>query len=250
MIIDYSTYRPSAQTLDAAGITSVGRYTGWDCEPGHACIRKNLTPAEKTFLHNAGVSVFVSFEYANNAALLGAPQGTKDVTLANRQMNALGMTGCAVYYSIDFDLGDFAPHLPDTAPNARAKLGPVAHYFDAIHAGHPNHTVCAYGGFYAIKRLFDAKLITHGWQTLAWSAGQVDHRAVLVQQIKQVFGAADVNLHATSSPDWGQWPRPAAPPSGPPAVIEDGILKSVRMGWTGHKMRSVDHGATWKAVNQ
>jgi len=246
MIIDYSTFRPSAQTLHAAGITAVGRYIGWDCEPGFGCIRKNLTPTEKAVLHAAGVSVFVSFEYAANAAVNGAPQGTKDVALANRQMAALAMTGCAVYYSIDFDLGDYAPHLPDTAANALAKLGPVAHYFDAIHAGHPNHTVCAYGGYYAIKRLFDAKLITHGWQTLAWSAGQVDHRAVLVQQIKQVFGAADVNLHQGNAIDFGQWPRPVSPP---PAVISDGILVSPAMGWTGHRMKTADHGQTWTPVN-
>src|SRR6185437_6646106 len=163
--IDYSTFRPSMATLHAAGVTSVGRYIGWDCEPGFGCIHKNLSLAEKAQLHAAGISVFVSFEYQANAAANGAPQGAKDVQLANKQMAALGMTGCGVYYSIDFDMPDYAPALPDTAANARVKLGPVAHYFDAIHAGKPNHSVCAYGGYYAIKRLFDAKLITHGWQT-------------------------------------------------------------------------------------
>jgi hypothetical protein len=246
VIIDYSTFRPSMATLKDAGVSSVGRYIGWDCEPGFQCIRKNLTGAELAALRAAGISVWVSFEYATNAATNGAPQGAKDVGLANRQMAALGLAGAGVYYSIDFDLPDYAPKLADTAVNARAKLGPVARYFDAIHAGHPNHSVDAYGGYYAIKRLLDAKLITHGWQTEAWSGKQVDKRAVLVQLIKSVFGAADVNVHGTTSPDWGQFPRPVTPP---PAVITDGVLVSAAMGWTGHRMKTADHGKTWTAVN-
>jgi hypothetical protein len=42
----------------------------------------------------------------------------------------------------------------------------------------------------------------------------------------------------------------AAPvPVQPPAVIEDGIMTSKILGWTGHKMRSTDHGKTWTQVN-
>jgi hypothetical protein len=44
------------------------------------------------------------------------------------------------------------------------------------------------------------------------------------------------------------WPGPI--PGPPPAVITDGILVSPTMGWTGHRMRSVDHGETWTEVNE
>ena len=252
MIIDYSTFRPSMPTLKAAGVTAVGRYLGWDCEPGFACIRKNLTPAEKDDLLAAGIGIFLSFEYANNGAVNGTPQGVKDAGLATRQLRGLGMDapGTGVYYSIDFDIPDYAPQLPPTPDNARAKLGPVAHYFDGIHSTKPAHEVNGYGGYYAIKRLLDAKLITRGWQTIAWSGGQWDPRAVLRQLVTQVFGAADVNVHEGLAADFGQWPRPAAPPGPPPAVITDGILVSATMGWTGHHMKSADHGETWTEVNE
>jgi hypothetical protein len=60
--------------------------------------------------------------------------------------------------------------------------------------------------------------------------------------------ARDYDENITVNAAAVNWWKPPPPPL--PAVIEDGILKSVRMGWTGHKMRSVDHGVTWKAVNQ
>src|SRR5258708_8377019 len=44
-------------------------------------------------------------------------------------------------------------------------------------------------------------------------------------------------------------PKPPPPPP-PPAVITDGILVSKTMGWTGHKMKTADHGQTWTPVNR
>ncbi len=252
MLIDYSVLRPPIPLLQAAGVTAVGRYLGHDCEPGYKCIHKNLTLAEKNALVAAGIQIWLSSEYAKDAATLGAPQGTKDALLASRQLAALGMAapGTAVYYAVDFDIGDYAPALPETAANARAKLGPVAKYFDAIHATRPNHEVDGYGGYWAVSRLLDAGLIKRGWQTLAWSGGKWDPRAVLRQELTQVFGAADVNIHTAAAADFGQWPRPVVPKPPPPAVITDGILVSKTMGWTGHKMRSADHGETWTEVNE
>ena len=34
MLIDYSVLRPPMPLLQAAGVTAVGRYLGWDGEPG------------------------------------------------------------------------------------------------------------------------------------------------------------------------------------------------------------------------
>src|SRR5258708_12487444 len=61
------------------------------------------------------------------------------------------------------------------------------------------------------------------WQTIAWSGGRWDGRAVLRQLVTQVLGAADVDLHEGRSPDFGQWPRPRITP---PAFrqVADGTL--------------------------
>src|SRR5258708_4756137 len=218
MLIDYSVLRPSMPLLKAAGVTAVGRYLGYDCEPGFNCIKKNLTLAEKNALLGAGIQIWLSFEYAADAALGGDLQGVRDGRLANSQLKNLGMAspGTAVYYAVDFDLQDFAPSLAETPANARAKLGPVAGYFDGIHSMNFNHEVDGYGGYWAISRLLNAGLIKRGWQTIAWSGGKWDPRAVLRQELTQVFGGADVNLHTAAAADFGQWPRPPPPPPPPP----------------------------------
>jgi len=217
MIIDYSTARPPFSVLKEAGVTAAGRYIGWDGVPGFASIGKNLTRAEAGHLLAENIAIFVAFEYEATAALKGRDQGLKDGHLASEQLAALGApAGMTVYFALDFDIGDFAPHLPAGTASARAKLGPAAAYFDGIHAAKPAYAVGAYGGYWAISRLFDAGLIAMGWQTVAWSGdgkgGTLwDKRAVIRQEPGRPVAGADldtVRLNTASGPDFGQWPRP------------------------------------------
>jgi hypothetical protein len=216
MIIDYSTARPSIAALKAAGVTAVMRYLGWDSEPGYASIGKNLLPPECRALLAAGVAVGVVFEYGQRAPLEGAPQGRLDGALAGAQLTALAAPARACcYFAVDFDVPDYASSLPDTPGNAAAKLGAVARYFSGARAALPSsYRVGVYGGYYAVKRVLDARLAVLGWQTGAWSGQQLDRRAVLYQSGATTIGGADVNLHEGTSPDFGQWPRPLL--EGPP----------------------------------
>jgi hypothetical protein len=215
MIIDYSTGRPSIAQLKAAGVTAAGRYIGWDSVPGFSSIGKNITRAEAAALTGAGIDVFLAFEYAAQAVLGGAAQGKKDGQLATQQLHNLGAPAdMTVYFAIDFDIPDYAPHSADP----KAKLGAATAYFEAINALNPSYKVGVYGGYYAVKRVLDAGLARAGWQTVAWSGGQQDSRALLRQLASQVMGFADVNLHVASGADFGQWPRPRATTPAPPPV--------------------------------
>src|SRR5258708_17627167 len=89
MIIDYSTLRPPMTVLKAAGVTAVGRYIGWDGEPGYSNIRKNLTTTEARELLAAGMEIFLAFEYASDPALKRAVQGTAHAPLATPQRTDL-----------------------------------------------------------------------------------------------------------------------------------------------------------------
>src|SRR5258708_22324291 len=142
MLIDYSVLRPPMSLLKAAGVTAVGRYIGWDGEPGFQDIHKNLTIAEKSALLTAGIQIWLSFEYAADAALSGATQGIKDVQLASRQLRDLGMAapGTAVYYAVDFDLADYPPPLPQTPPNPPPQPPPAPHYSHPPHPPPPTPT--------------------------------------------------------------------------------------------------------------
>jgi hypothetical protein len=225
MIIDYSVARPSVQTLRSAGVTAVGRYIGWDSVAGYSSIGKNLSAPESKALLAAGISIFLSFEYAPDAAAHGTSQGTSDGQLAKAQLAELDAPpSMAVYFAVDYDMPDYAPSLADTPANAMAKLGPVGQYFKAINNLKYPYEVGVYGGYWTVKRVMDAKLATKAWQTIAWSGGLLDHRAVLYQNNAPApIGGSDTDVreNAVTDPDFGQWPRPASvvkPPSGQYAV--------------------------------
>ncbi len=245
MIIDYSTARPSMSVLKAAGVTAVGRYLGWDGQPGFGNIHKNITRAEAGHLLGAGMEIFLAFEYAKDAALQGHSQGSKDGHLATEQLHGLGAPrDMAAYFAVDFDIRDYAP----SSSNPERKLGPVADYFAAIRALRPAYQVGGYGGYWAVSRLLDAGLIDLAWQASAWSPrnndGSVkfDERAVLRQKLGTPLPGADLDTvreHTAHGPDYGQWPRPPKPE---PAV--PGYVTHVTAGHMSLHDLAAQHGTT------
>lgn len=219
--------------LKSADVVAVGRYLGWDGEPGYQNTHKNITKTEADALVAAGIAVWLVFEYAPAAAARGASQGAADGKLASLQLDGLAApSGMGVYFSVDYDIPDYAPNLPNAPKNAMAKLGPVGEYFKAIHATHPRYEVNGYGGFWAVSRLLDAGLINRGWQTIAWSGDQWDPRAVLRQEpslitVQGISADVDVRTNSASVRDFGQWPRPVTPPPPPPPHPTSGSQK----GW-------------------
>lgn len=233
MLLDYGTSRPTLSTLRGLGVTGVGRYIGWDSVPGYSSIGKNITRDEARALLGAGIEIFLAFEYAKDAAARGAEQGRKDGQLAMQQLADLGAPpDMGVYFAVDYDLPDCRPDLPDTAANARAKLGPVGDYFAAISGLKHPYQVGGYGGYYAIKRLFDAGLITLGWQTIAWSGGKTDSRSHIYQSKVDngPFGSdVDVRCHM-AVPNYGQWSNAPLPKPGWPAEQEEDVTYSGQIG--------------------
>jgi len=261
----------------AAGVTSVGRYLGWDGEPGHSNIGKNLSLNEARLLRTAGIEIFLAFEYLPDAPARGAGQGKADGQLAQRQLSALGAPpSMGVYFACDFDIPDYAPAMADTPANAFLKLGPVGLYFQAIKNLKYPYQVGVYGGYYAVKRVLDAGLATLGWQTVAWSGGQQDIRAVLYQvlALPPIVGAdIDVRQHASTQSNYGQWgklavPSPPSPPSPPPIPRKEHTMIILKVtaptgaAWTGtrtylysgppgapqHIVSSADQGALAAAL--
>lgn len=226
--------------LKKVGVTSIGRYLGWDGVGGRPNGNKNLTKAEAAGLHAEGISIFLPFEYSATAALNGANQGHADGSLALEQVGELGAPDfVGVYFAVDFDAQDYAPGLPNTPANALAKLGPIGDYFQAIKEMKPRYTIGGYGGYWVIKRLLDAKLISLSWQTIAWSGGNEDARIDLLQTVsKAPIAGTDLNTHISKKPSWGQWnpgspPKPPVPPPPHKSITFDvppGI-KKVTVSW-------------------
>ncbi len=199
-VLDYSFARFSGAQVHDLGAVAVCRYL---TVVNPSTQGKLLTRAEAEGLSAAGVGIVSNFEFDDKDAMGGYHQGKEYAGLAREQHAAAGgPDGRPIYFSVDFDVPDYAGHLPNAPEHALAKLGPIAEYFRGINdAFGGSQWVGGYGGYWAIKRLFEAGLIAWGWQTVAWSGGQRYPRAVLRQE--GFFGSYDMNY--TDAADFGQW---------------------------------------------
>lgn len=221
--VDYAWVHPTLTQLKANNVTAVGRYVGQGSPP------HNITKAEAEVLSNAGIDVFIFFEYGANQALGGRAQAIRDVAVFEQDRALIGMpTSRPCYFAADFDVPDYAPSLPNDPAHALEKLGPVGQYWEYIHQQLGAQSG-AYGGYWLIKRLFDAGLITWGCQTIAWSGGQWEARAQLRQTGQTLLGN-EMDVDVPERSDFGQWnlkpaptPTPAPQPgSGPFRHVTDG----------------------------
>lgn len=163
-VVDFSYARPTVAQLQGWGVTCCMRYTGQATD-------KNMTPAEVAHYAAAQIRTGTVFEYGAQQALGGTAQGGTDAKLGLAQATDCGMPGWRpVYFAFDADVKDYAPSKPNVPANALAKLGPLAAYWGATAAYLGVERNGGYGGYWLISRLFDAGLITWGWQTRAWSA--------------------------------------------------------------------------------
>lgn len=179
MIVDYAWQRPSLTWLKDHGVHAVGRYIGQDTTG------KNMIRAEVEKLNRAGIYVWTIFEFAAAQATGGARQADIDGELALQQTALLGQPDSApVYFSVDFDLPDYAPN----STNAREKLGPVGDYFARLQRYFPLHRIGGYGSYYLVNRLREAKLAEWYYQTVAWSGGQVAHFNNIYQPGEKING--------------------------------------------------------------
>jgi hypothetical protein len=192
--IDYSFGRPSTAAIKAAGYSFVCRYVSYNTSG------KNINKSEADSLRAAGISIVINWENAATDALKGHDTGVTHAREAQRQAVAVGMPATRpIYFSVDFD----ATEAQQSAINA---------YMDGVASVLGRNRTGAYGGYYVIKRLFDAGKITWGWQTYAWSGGQWDARAQLRQvQNGITVGGEDCDRDEAEATDYGQWGGPTTP---------------------------------------
>ena len=184
--VDYSFARIPASQIKSSGYTFVGRYLATSSG-------KRITTSEVTDLQNNGIALVLVFEDNANQALNGNAQGVADAQEALSQANSIGWASSRpIYFAVDFDA-------------TPAQQSAIDAYFDGVASVIGHSRVGAYGGYWVIKRLFDNGKITFGWQTLAWSGGNIDSRIHLYQNGQSAFnGNADVD--EAKQTDYGQSP--------------------------------------------
>lgn len=194
--IDYvGTLSPTAHK--AVGSTFACRYL------------RELTGGEVKTLRASGIDVVVAYERDATRALGGEKQGIFDGREGLAQAEACGIPkGRPIYFAVDF---------PETA----AQAGAVAAYFKGINSVLGVARTGAYGSFDTIGRLFAIGRIRYAWQTYAWSAGKLDHRACLYQYSNDhTVAGHGCDFDHSLAADFGQWgfqqpvPKPASHPTG------------------------------------
>ncbi len=206
--LDWAYGDMSVAALRAVGADFIGRYAS---TPGNP---KNLTAAEAQEMSNAGIDILLVFETTAERALAGREAGRTDATSAEAQASAVGMPeGRPIFFAVDFDADP-------------QQQGAIDDYFRGVASVLGLNGTGAYGGYWVIKRLFDAGLVRWGWQTYAWSGGNWDARAHVRQFSNgHTVGGVDCDYDHGLGKDFGQWrvgAHPTANPHLPLAV--DGVL--------------------------
>ena len=198
-VLDYSYARFSGAQVHNLGAVAVCRYLTVVTDQTRG---KLLTRGEAEGLSAAGIGIVSVFEFDTKDALGGYHQGKEYAALAHEQHAAAGGPhNRPIYFGVDFDVPDYASGLPNTPEHALAKLGPIGEYFQGCQDVLGSHLTGIYGGYWVVKRLFEANLVSFGWQTVAWSGGQLYPRAALYQT--GFHNTYDVNLVEVG--DFGQW---------------------------------------------
>jgi hypothetical protein len=174
--LDYAWARPDLDLAWSLGYRFVSRYLSW--LPNGKVIDK----AELSQLLAKGFHVALNWEFDAQDQLGGAVAGNQHATEAVKQAKALGYpAGCTIYFSADFDTSEAQQATVNAYMTAAGKV---------VHAA--GYRIGIYGGYYVVKRAFDAGVTDDGWQTYAWSAGQWDDRAAIRQDQNGIsVGGAD-----------------------------------------------------------
>lgn len=167
---------------------------------------KDISAAELKNYKDADIPVV--FVWETDGIMRSETDGIAAARAAEAELARIGASGAVVFFAAD----------AATMPDLHGYMTGVVSVLGKARTG-------IYGGIGSVASAFNAGLATFGWQTIAWSAGQWDDRALLRQvQNAVTLGPAQVDLDEaafwasatrvlTLSDDFGQWPRPSAPPT-------------------------------------
>lgn len=152
------------------------------------------------YLYSLHRRVGINFESNGTTPADGWGAGNADAALAKQQAAYL-LPGAPVViiFSIDFD----------------ASCTQTFAYFQGVANQLPLSRIGVYGGITPVRCLFNAGLVSHGWQAYAWSYGQWEPRALLEQWLNGNAWDYDRTIGA----DDGLWP-PVAPPPDPYRILD------------------------------
>lgn len=216
--LDYAGGRISGAALKNAGYGFVCRYLS---DGGPSLPGKQLLANEVQDLQANGIPIVANWESSGTTAQGGYNAGVQDANNAIQGLKTAYGTdpGCPIYFSLDWD----------AAPEEQ---GAINAYFQGVASVIGLSRTGMYGGYWPLSRCFDAGVITWGWQTQAWSGGNVESRAHILQDNNAGYvylGGVQCDLDHALKANFGQWPssgqvEPPAPPTPPAESVQQQIL--------------------------
>lgn len=207
LLIDCAWTKPAPHAVKAAGYVGVIGYIS------HDNTGKDMSAAQAKAYRKAGLFVGFVFETTAGEAKRGRAAGVGDRVFAESQAKARGYpTGCVIFYAVDFD--------------ATPKATEVLPYFGGVGAGDA-YPSGVYGEDDVVEAVLAAGKVRYGWQTVAWSQGELNKHAHLFQRntrthaIKGVKSSGyDEDVLLKPLPLWGGTiaPEPVKPPVVKPAA--------------------------------
>lgn len=200
--VDFSYDKPGATALKAAGFSFVVGYVS----PSSG---KNLTKAQIHNYHSAHLNVGIVYEDHGTEPLHpGLAPGI--VRLGNSQMDALGAPlTTTMYCAMD-----------------RQVAGSATAAFFREAARLSKRPIGVYGSFAVVKYLMSNRILKYGWQTYAWSGGNLYGAAQVYQYSNNhhvAGGTVDYNYQEHS--DAGFWLWSPTPVVHPPVTVPVGTHK-------------------------
>lgn len=174
--IDYSGKIPGA-TLRLAGYLHVFRYLG---DP--SAWSKAMTQDEVNDLRKNNITIHLNYEQTATFMLGGYAAGQSFAKEARKWATSLGFSSnVPILYSADFDVSD-------------AQVSDLLEFLrGAADADGGKGNVGIYGGYKIVKAAIDQGYI--GWQTYAWSNGQVETRAIAYQHGTIYVGGVECDIN-------------------------------------------------------
>jgi hypothetical protein len=216
-VADFSGGRPGAAALLASGYSGVVRYL--EKQGGSSVVV--LSTAEYADYQARGVDVAVIYEARSAGRMLeGAPAGKSDATWAlQKTRETTGSAPRVCYFAADVDVASLHSRRDATLFEASPRVllstqqAAVDAYLDAATAvlgmmpDGVRRKSWVYGEYSVVQHCVSTGKAGGGWQTIAWSGGQVSPYAALFQTGQQVTingVAVDVNRVLAADGDWGQ----------------------------------------------
>jgi hypothetical protein len=191
--LDYAGGRPDPAAIAAAGYSFVCRYLS---DGGPGLPGKLLLPAEAAALRANGIDIVSNWETIADAALGGYARGITDAQAALARVIACGGSPSRpIYFSVDFDA------TPQQQDAINAYLTGIGSVLGVARTG-------IYAGYWPLSRALDAGVAQWGWQTEAWSGGNLDPRAQIIQRNSWGYATVDgvqCDINEATDSDYGQW---------------------------------------------